>query len=32
MHRAHTMPFGARITEGGVEFSLWAPSMREVIS
>ncbi len=30
MHRAHTMPFGARITEGGVEFSLWAPSVREV--
>lgn len=30
MHRAHTMPFGARITERGVEFSLWAPSVREV--
>lgn len=30
MHRAHTMPFGARIADGGVEFSLWAPSVSQV--
>lgn len=26
MGRAHRMPFGAQITDGGVQFSLWAPS------
>lgn len=26
MGRTHSMPFGAQITDGGVRFSLWAPS------
>jgi maltooligosyltrehalose trehalohydrolase len=30
MHRAHSMPFGAEITDEGVRFALWAPTAREV--
>ena len=30
MHRAHSMPFGAEITNEGVRFALWAPTAREV--
>lgn len=30
MRRAHSMPFGAEITDGDIRFSLWAPSVREV--
>src|SRR5215212_3277138 len=30
MRRAHRMPFGAEVTGGGVRFSLWAPTAREV--
>jgi maltooligosyltrehalose trehalohydrolase len=30
MRRAHAMPFGAEITDGGVRFALWAPTAREV--
>jgi maltooligosyltrehalose trehalohydrolase len=30
MRRAHSMPFGAEITDEGVRFALWAPTAREV--
>lgn len=30
MYRAHTMPFGAEMADGGVKFSLWAPSVSQV--
>ncbi len=30
MRRAHRMPFGAELSEGGVRFSLWAPSASSV--
>ena len=30
MRRAHSMPFGAAITDEGVRFALWAPTTREV--
>lgn len=30
MRRVHTMPFGAGIAEGAVQFSLWAPSAPKV--
>ena len=30
MNRAHSMPFGAEITENGVRFSLWAPAAKQV--
>ncbi|HEX2725573.1 MAG TPA: malto-oligosyltrehalose trehalohydrolase, partial [Beijerinckiaceae bacterium] len=30
MRRAHSMPFGAELTSGGVRFALWAPTARDV--
>jgi len=30
MRRAHSMPFGAEITDEGVRFALWAPTARDV--
>ena len=30
MRRAHSMPFGAEITDDGVRFAFWAPTAREV--
>ena len=30
MQRSHAMPFGAELTEGGVRFTLWAPSAERV--
>src|SRR5215212_9543182 len=30
MRRAHRMPFGAEVAEGGIRFSLWAPTARDV--
>ncbi len=31
MRRAHTMAFGAQVTDDGVRFALWAPTARDVI-
>jgi malto-oligosyltrehalose trehalohydrolase len=28
MNRAHSMPFGAELSEGGARFRLWAPAMK----
>ncbi len=30
MPRAHAMPFGAQIVDGGVRFALWAPTAKHV--